>query len=319
MSKPHVLLLVDASPSSLAALAGAAGLARHQHCELIALFVEDRDLHASAGHPFAREISRLSGESRPFDRELLVTRMARQRRQIEAMLTELEREAPLRWRLEVVTGPVFESVHAAAVTADWVVLGKAGWSAGHGTQLGSVARRLLEAGDRRLLLWHAATPNDSRREPRQRPSPRRSTRRLPVFRSAPDDPTRFPGDPLAPVVALLATPRNAEDVVQTAHAVAMATDRPCHLLILSSIDPATLPSLVAWRQLGEPPLALESIDTAPEPGQRSADPDLFRQLRDTPASAVVLADDAVDVLGRPLPEVIIELQAPVIRVPFRAE
>ena len=61
MSSPQVLVLIDASPTSRAALTSAARLARQQHGELIALFVEDQDLHASAGHPFTREISALSG------------------------------------------------------------------------------------------------------------------------------------------------------------------------------------------------------------------------------------------------------------------
>ncbi|QGT78704.1 hypothetical protein GM160_07215 [Guyparkeria halophila] len=310
MSSPQVLLLIDASPTSRAALTSAARLARQQHGELIALFVEDQDLHASAGHPFTREISALSGESRPFDRETLLTRLAQQRHQIETMLTELDRDAPLRWRLDVVTGPVFESVRAAAQTADWVVMGKTGWSAGHGARLGSVARRLLESGCRRLLLWQATTESE------MKPAPRfgRSTARS-VGRATPALSSPMAADRRAPIVALLTSPQTAETVVLAAHAIAVATERPCHLFMRSGIDPATLPSLVAWRQEGEPPLVLELIDARSAEMAAPPDPSLLRTLQETRASVVVLAADAGTVTGRPLAELIAEIHVPVILVP----
>ncbi|MFP4251423.1 MAG: universal stress protein [Guyparkeria sp.] len=307
MTAPHVLVLIDASPASRMALASAARLARQQHGELIALFVEDQDLHASAGHPFTREISRLSGESRPFDRETLLTRLAQQRHQIEAMLSELDRDTPLRWHLEVVAGPVFESVRAAAETADWVVLGKAGWSAGHGARLGSVARRLLESGGNRLFLWQAIDHESHRW--------RGSEQRLSRLRG-PSRPTAPPSaDQQAAVVGLLLSQRTAEAVVQTAEIIATVTDRPCHLFLLTGIDPATLPSLTAWRQAGDPPLIVELIEAAPERHDSSVDPALFRNLQQTAASVVVLSDDAGAVLGRPLTDLIADIPAPVIRVP----
>ncbi|WP_322520664.1 universal stress protein [Guyparkeria halophila] len=312
MTGPHVLLLIDASPTSLAALSSAARLARHHHCELIALFVEDQDLLASAGHPFTREISALSGESRPFDREILLTRLTQQRRQIEAVLTELNRDAPLRWHFEVVAGPVFESIHAAAQAADWVVMGKAGWSADHGAQLGSVARRLLETGGNRLLLWQSETGGNARPEPPHHPARTRQPRRalLPGGRPSPV------AERLTPVVGLLATQRAAETVVQTAHALAVATDRPCHLFLLSSVDPATLPSLVAWRQLGEPPLVLEIVESGTTEADSPPDPSLFRTLQQSSVSALVVADDAAEALGLPLADLITAIHAPVIRVPL---
>ncbi|MCL7750105.1 universal stress protein [Guyparkeria hydrothermalis] len=310
MSSPQVLLLIDASPTSRAALTSAARLARQQHGELIALFVEDQDLHASAGHPFTREISALSGESRPFDRETLLTRLAQQRHQIETMLTELDRDAPLRWRLDVVTGPVFESVRAAAQTADWVVMGKTGWSAGHGARLGSVARRLLESGCRRLLLWQATTESEMKPvrrivRPAAHPVGRSTTARAPQRTE----------ERRAPVVALLTSQSAAETVVLAAHAIAVATDRPCHLFMHPGIDPATLPSLVAWRQEGEPPLVLELIDAPSADVESAPDPTLLRTLQQTRASVVVLAADAGATIGRPLADLIADIHHPVILVP----
>mgnify|MGYP006291522595 CR=1 FL=1 len=207
MTDPHVLVLLDTSPASEAALESAARLARHHQLELIALFVEDQDLIASAGHVFTREISLLSGQARPFDREILLARLARQRTQIEARLASLDRQGHLRWRLEVVTGPVIENIRQAARTAEWVVLGKAGWSAARGGRLGTTARQLIETTHSRLLLWEEQPPS-----------------------------------PKAAIVALIGDPNTSDAVIETARQLALATDRDVRLLLLPGAAPSSLPA-----------------------------------------------------------------------------
>lgn len=224
MTEPHVLLLIDASPASRAALASAARLARHHHCELIALFVEDEDLHASAGHPFTREVSALSGESRPFDREVLLTRLAQQRRQIEMLMASLDRQDRLGWRLDVVSGPMIDTIRQAALGAEWVVLGKAGWSASRGGRLGSTARQMVETTRSRLLLWQE--------------------------------------DAFAPQAAIVALVHNMGDCgpgIETARLLAIATDRNVRLLLMPDLDPTSLPALASWQQQEGPQVTVERL------------------------------------------------------------
>ena len=202
MTEPHVLVLLDTSPASEAALESAARLARRHQLQLVALFVEDQDLIASAGHGFTREISLLSGQARPFDREILLARLARQRAQIEARLASLDRQGHLRWRLDVVTGPVIENIRQAARAAEWVVLGKAGWSAARGGRLGTTARQLIETTQSRLLLWEERIPA-----------------------------------PRATIVALIGDPKASAAVMETARQLALATDRDLRLLLLPGATP----------------------------------------------------------------------------------
>jgi len=224
MTDPHVLVLLDTSPASEAALDSAVRLARHQQLELIALFVEDQDLIASAGHVFTREISLLSGQARPFDREILLARLARQRQQIEARLAALDRQERLRWRFDVVTGPVLESIRQAMPGAEWVVLGKAGWSAERGGRLGATARQLIETSQSRLLLWEERPPL-----------------------------------PQAAIVALIGDSPSGEAVAEAARQLALATDRDTRLLLLSETPPASRPSLPSGQLGARPAVSVETL------------------------------------------------------------
>lgn len=224
MTEPHILLLIDASPASRAALASAARLARHHNCDLIALFVEDEDLHASAGYPFTREVSALSGESRPFDREVLLTRLAQQRHQIEMLMASLDRQGRLGWRLDVVSGPVIDNMRQAALGAEWVVLGKAGWSASRGGRLGSTARQMVETTRSRLLLLQED-----------------------AFAAQ------------AAIVALVHHMGNCGPGIETARLLALATDRNVRLLLMPDVDPASLPALTSWQQQGGPQVTVERL------------------------------------------------------------
>lgn len=273
MAESHVLVLLDTSPASEAALDSAARLARHQQLELIALFVEDQDLIASAGHVFTREISLLSGQARPFDREILLARLARQRQQIETRLASLDQQPPLRWRFEVVTGPVIDNIRQAAIGADWVVLGKAGWSAERGGRLGTTARQLVETTRSRLLLW------EERASPRQ-----------------------------AAIVALVGAPQTSETIIETARLLAGASDRSARLLLLPGTDPAALPGLSSGPAPDRPAMTVERL------AGRGLEA-LRRALRNQPAAALVLDDQAALALGVPMADLIADLDTPIIRIP----
>ncbi|MFI9651259.1 universal stress protein [Guyparkeria halopsychrophila] len=280
MTEPHVLLLIDASPTSRSALASAARLARHQHCELVALFIEEQDLHASAGHPFTREISALSGESRPFDREILLIRLAQQRRQIEMLMASLDRQDRqdrLGWRLDVVSGPVIDNIRQAALGAEWVVLGKAGWSASRGGRLGSTARQIVETTRSRLLLWQ-------------------------------EDAFATQGA----IVALVHDSGDCGPGIETARLLALATDRNVRLLLLPDVDPASLPALASWQQQEAPQVTVERLSA------HSIEA-LHRTLKAPPAGALVIDDRGASLLGLPMADLIAQIDIPIIRAPAPAE
>jgi len=133
-----------------------------------------------------------------------------------------------------------------------------------------MVRRLLETGGNRLMLWQTTAGGNARPEPQHGAAWTHRPRQAFL-------PGRTPSraaERLAAVVGLLASQRAAETVVQTAHALAVATGRPCHLFLLSSLDSANLPSLVAWWHVGEPPLVLEIVES----GSAEADSPSYTSL-----------------------------------------
>ncbi len=142
----RILVAVDGSDHSLAALEAACSLAAQLHAEIEALFVEDDDLLRLAELPCARVLSTLLMEPERTDRE----RMERLLRLLAGRAQEaLQRHSValgVRARFRAVRGRVNAELQAAAGEADLLSLGKAG----HG-QLGlvgpgSTLRTALDAG-----------------------------------------------------------------------------------------------------------------------------------------------------------------------------
>ncbi|MDI7276824.1 MAG: universal stress protein, partial [Anaerolineae bacterium] len=110
----RILVAVDGSDHSLAALETACSLAAQLHAELEALFVEDDDLLRLADLPCARVVSTLLLESEPTDRE----RMERMLRLLADRAQDaLQRHAValgVRARFRAVRGRVVAEVQAAA-------------------------------------------------------------------------------------------------------------------------------------------------------------------------------------------------------------
>jgi nucleotide-binding universal stress UspA family protein len=148
----RILVALDSSRHSLAALKAAAELATRLKAELIGLFVEDINLLRLAGLPFAREIRYPSAviqemESSRLERELKV--QAAQARQ--ALMTAAE-QAQVAWSFRVVRGQVTAEVLAAALEADLLSLGIASGPATRRGQMGSTARTVAAETPRAVLL-----------------------------------------------------------------------------------------------------------------------------------------------------------------------
>src|SRR5690554_3194211 len=86
LTTARVLVLLDASRHSLAALAAAVELACRQRAELVALYVEDTDLLHCGAFPFACEIGAQSGLSRPLTSTSLEANIDQQRQRVQQTL-----------------------------------------------------------------------------------------------------------------------------------------------------------------------------------------------------------------------------------------
>jgi nucleotide-binding universal stress UspA family protein len=146
----RILVALDFSPHSLAALDAAADLASRLDAEIVGLYVEDIRLLKLADLPLAREIGLFSPGPRAFDRSSVELQLRAQGRAArKAMERQAERKG-IRWSFRVVQGSIPNEVLAASSESDLAILGKVGWS--RRRQLGSTARLIVAQGSRPVIF-----------------------------------------------------------------------------------------------------------------------------------------------------------------------
>jgi nucleotide-binding universal stress UspA family protein len=136
----RILVALDTSRHSLAALEAAADLAINLEAELLGLFVEDVNLLRVAGSPAAQEVRY------PFVTAARMER-ARMERELRAQATQARRalaaaceRRQIKWSFRVVRGEVAPEVLEAALEADLLSLGKASRPLIRKVRMGSTAR-----------------------------------------------------------------------------------------------------------------------------------------------------------------------------------
>jgi nucleotide-binding universal stress UspA family protein len=139
----RILVALDASSHSLAALNAAADLAHRLQCELIGMHVEDTRLLRLARSPFARGIAHLSGRRLNLDGGGMERQLRAQAVRIRDRFSSHAERAQVSGSFQVRRGEVAPTLLDAASEVDLVVVGKAGTSLASTSGLGSVAREVL--------------------------------------------------------------------------------------------------------------------------------------------------------------------------------
>jgi nucleotide-binding universal stress UspA family protein len=150
----RILVALDTSHHSLAALEAAAELAATMKAELEGLFVEDVNLLRAAEAPAAREVRYPFIEAAKLD-------LARMERQLRAQAAQARRALELaskRWKIKcsfrVVRGEVAPAVLEAALGVDLLSLGKVSRPLVRRRRLGSTALAAAAQGSCCVLLMH---------------------------------------------------------------------------------------------------------------------------------------------------------------------
>lgn len=139
----RILVAIDASPHSLAALEAAVALAVRFQAELSGLFVEDENLLRLADLPFVQEVGLFSATRRRINGKELERQIRVQSRRVRRVFAVTTQRAQVTWSFRVVRGSVLSEVLTAASEADVLVLGQAGWSLLRRGRLGSTVRGIL--------------------------------------------------------------------------------------------------------------------------------------------------------------------------------
>jgi nucleotide-binding universal stress UspA family protein len=148
----RILVALDASTHSLAALAAAAELAASMHAELLGLYVEDENLVHLAALPFASEVRSHLAVSKPVNSNEMEAALRLQASQARRALEAAATKANAKWSFQVVRGQVTASILAAALEADLLAMGRISRPLSSRTRLGSSARAVMSGSGRSVLI-----------------------------------------------------------------------------------------------------------------------------------------------------------------------
>ncbi len=148
----RILVALDASPHSMAALESAADLAAAFGATLQGLFVEDINLVRLSDLPMAREVRSFTQPAQSLNERRLSLQFKRQAQQAEQALRSVARQMKLEFTFDVKRGAVTRTLLEAAQDADLLTLGKTSrpWSSRR--KLGRTARTVLSEAPRSVLI-----------------------------------------------------------------------------------------------------------------------------------------------------------------------
>ena len=149
----RILVPLDASLHSRAALEAAVKLAASFDAELMALFVEDISLINLTEFPFSREICAFSPGLRPLERTELERQLRVQAGKIQQLVASQANQYNLKWNFKVVRGGVPAQILAAQAEADLTILGKTGWSLAGSSRVGSTVQTIISSGKGLTMIF----------------------------------------------------------------------------------------------------------------------------------------------------------------------
>lgn len=148
----RILVALDASSNSRAALATAIGVAEALKTEIHGLFIEDINLLRLADLPFAREVLFAEAQLRSLQRDELQRRLRARAAILRREIADLANEHKITSTFQVIRGPVDRELLSAALDSDLLVLGRLGHSISRRMQLGSTARAIVSRASSAVLL-----------------------------------------------------------------------------------------------------------------------------------------------------------------------
>ena len=141
----RILVALDASRHSLAALEAAADLASRLQAELRGLYVEDINLLRIARSPAAREVQYPFITNAGLDEDKMERELRAQATQARRALAETSEARKLKWSFRTVRGEVAVEVLAAAAEVDMLSLGTASRPLLRRMRMGSTAKAATES------------------------------------------------------------------------------------------------------------------------------------------------------------------------------
>ena len=148
----RILVALDNSQDSMAALDIAATFARLLEAELEGLFVEDDSWYQMAERGFHWEISAFTGTINPLEERRMRLQIKAHAERIKRRLEEISERYAINHSFRSVRGEVQKQILKATENADLITIGTFGHSVLRHGQLGSTARAILQFAEKPVLL-----------------------------------------------------------------------------------------------------------------------------------------------------------------------
>jgi nucleotide-binding universal stress UspA family protein len=148
----HILVALDKSSHSLAALQAAIELASHYHANLKGVFVEDINVLNLAKMPFRKEVGEYTATVREITQDGLSREISVQSRWVTRFFQNTINQTDVNADFAVLRGNIHEIVNIESQACDLVVIGKSGTHPLGRHRFGSTAKALIELHQKPLLL-----------------------------------------------------------------------------------------------------------------------------------------------------------------------
>mgnify|MGYP001099231286 CR=1 FL=1 len=148
----RILVSLDSSQHSFAALHAALELAHHYDASVKGVFVEDTTLLSLAEMPFRQEVGEYSAIVREISTDGMTRGIFVQSRRVIRTFRKLINQTDLTGDFAVLRGKVSETIDQEAENCDLLILGKTGTNPVLRRRLGSTTKELIRRQKRPLLL-----------------------------------------------------------------------------------------------------------------------------------------------------------------------
>lgn len=146
----RIVVALDASAPSAAALEASARLAAALGVEMAGVYVEDSVLMRLAGTGLIREVDFFSGEARPLRADDVTRQLRVHARRAREAIRRVAEQTEVVWSFHTVRGRPDVELLAFAAEADLIILGERSRTPGRGP--GSTVRALVQRGGRSLMI-----------------------------------------------------------------------------------------------------------------------------------------------------------------------
>ncbi len=149
----RIVVAIDGSPTSIAALEATAELASAWGSEVVGLFIEDTNLLRMASLPFAREVGSHSGAHRAINPDQFEREFRSQADRARNTLWYMAERFRLTASFQVARGPVKAELVNALRNSDMLAIGKGGQSVAASLGLGTNAKAVAADASGIVLLY----------------------------------------------------------------------------------------------------------------------------------------------------------------------